>query len=132
MLHDHWKDPDIVFELWYVIIALSSLFAKIVNLLLNRRKVSSQQCYSLVDFQLSILIKSCFLYCTNLYLRQQIKCICIAMNDHWNILTRKFEVQILKHYSNISRKLTIAYSCEYVALLRKQYIFLGKIIELIT
>ncbi|XP_067205828.1 odorant receptor 63a-like isoform X2 [Linepithema humile] len=42
--------------------------------------------------------------------REQIKRICEAIDNHWNIFTSKLEVQILNDYSIMSRKLTTTYS----------------------
>ncbi|XP_067205817.1 odorant receptor 63a [Linepithema humile] len=77
MLHDYWKNSQVVFEICYQFAALNSTVGKTFNLIWNR---------------------------------QMFKRMCTAMNDHWNIFTSKLEVQTLKDYSNMSRKLTIFYS----------------------
>nr|XP_012226904.1 PREDICTED: odorant receptor 67c-like [Linepithema humile] len=42
--------------------------------------------------------------------REKIKRMYKAIDNHWNIFTSKLEVQTLKDYSNITRKLTFAYT----------------------
>ncbi|XP_067205830.1 odorant receptor 63a-like isoform X3 [Linepithema humile] len=49
--------------------------------------------------------------------REQIKRICEAIDNHWNIFTSKLEVQILNDYSIMSRKLTTTYSTSMVTIM---------------
>jgi len=47
--------------------------------------------------------------------RRQIRCLYETMERHWNIFTSEYEVQVLKHYAGISRKLAVVYSGEFIA-----------------
>ncbi|XP_011159798.3 odorant receptor 63a isoform X2 [Solenopsis invicta] len=68
----------------------------------------------------SVLITTCNAKLLNQFLlHDKIQHLYETINNHWNIFTNKSELQILKNYSNISRKFTIIYSimiCSMVTL----------------
>lgn len=116
MLVDHWNDEDkqMIFESSYQLLLLVNFFIKLfceywnhdmVNTMCRGNVRVARICFKLrlyrsINWLLELICQICRLY--------------EAIEYHWNVLTNKIEIQILRYYSDISRKLTIFYSSEYV------------------
>ncbi|XP_019883737.2 odorant receptor 9a-like [Camponotus floridanus] len=89
------------------VLELSYLPFEIITLYMHRR--SKQMIFECL-YQMTVTIAFLVKLVNQLWNRSKFQRLYETMENHWNIFTNDFEVQIMKNYSGISQKFTISYS----------------------
>jgi len=114
MLYNNWNNTRMIFEACYQIVIMTTFIGKLFCENWNSDKVCSKRNTGSSDFTPIFSIRFDYFVITWSY-RRQIRCLYESMERHWNIFASEYEVQVLKRYASISRKLAIIYSGEFNA-----------------
>ncbi|XP_025995228.2 uncharacterized protein LOC105193345 isoform X2 [Solenopsis invicta] len=112
LLYDTWGDINVAVDCIVNLILLFTADVKLINMVVNNRKVSGQ-----VDIGNVYLLLLLLLLLFVLFIVNQFRRLLELMNKHWELLNNKIESHILKYYASISQKLTSYYAVYLIVII---------------